>query len=41
MEQLLVLDKVWHKACLKCQECGVGLTLQNYKGFQKLPYCRA
>jgi hypothetical protein len=33
--------KVWHKGCFKCQECGMALSMKNYKGFNKLPYCNA
>ncbi|ESN95275.1 hypothetical protein HELRODRAFT_179618 [Helobdella robusta] len=40
-EELKCLDKTWHKMCFKCTECGMQLTLKNYKGFNKLPYCNA
>lgn len=40
-EELKCLDKVWHKMCFKCTECGMALTMKNYKGFDKLPYCSA
>lgn len=40
-EELKCLDKVWHKACFKCWECGMQLTMKNYKGYNKLPYCTA
>jgi hypothetical protein len=40
-EELKCLDKVWHKICFKCTECGMALTMKNYKGFNKLPYCSA
>ncbi|CAG0894739.1 unnamed protein product [Darwinula stevensoni] len=41
LEELKCLDKVWHKLCFKCQECGMSLNMRNYKGFNKLPYCEA
>jgi hypothetical protein len=40
-EELKCLEKVWHKACFKCQECNMTLSMRNYKGFDKLPYCGA
>ena len=36
----LVLQ-TWHKMCFKCWECGMALTMKNYKGFEKLPYCNS
>ncbi|CAG2108463.1 unnamed protein product, partial [Medioppia subpectinata] len=41
IEEVKCLDKVWHKLCFKCQECGMTLNMKNYKGFNKLPYCNA
>lgn len=41
VEELKCLEKVWHKVCFKCQECGMTLNMKNYKGFDKLPYCGA
>ena len=35
------LFQIWHKACFKCQECNMTLSMRNYKGFDKLPYCGA
>lgn len=40
-EELKCLDKVWHKGCFKCQVCNMTLTMKNYKGYDKLPYCNA
>ncbi|XP_037077130.1 LIM and SH3 domain protein Lasp-like [Pollicipes pollicipes] len=40
-EELKCLDKVWHKGCFRCWECGMALNMRNYKGFNKLPYCEA
>jgi hypothetical protein len=40
-EELKCLDKFWHKGCFKCWECGMTLTMKNYKGYDKLPYCSA
>ena len=36
-----ILFQIWHKACFKCQECNMTLSMRNYKGFDKLPYCGA
>ncbi|KAI0221526.1 LIM and SH3 domain protein F42H10.3 [Lamellibrachia satsuma] len=33
--------ETWHKTCFKCWECGMILNMNNYKGYQKLPYCNA
>ncbi|XP_076309041.1 LIM and SH3 domain protein F42H10.3-like isoform X2 [Tachypleus tridentatus] len=41
LEELKCLDKIWHKGCFKCQECGMTLNMKTYKGFNKLPYCNA
>jgi len=41
LEELKCLDKMWHKGCFKCQECGMTLNMRNYKGFNRLPYCTA
>ncbi|KAL3289087.1 hypothetical protein HHI36_003529 [Cryptolaemus montrouzieri] len=40
-EELKCLDKIWHKPCFKCKECGMALNMRNYKGFNKEPYCEA
>lgn len=40
-EELKCLDKVWHKGCFKCWECGMTLNMKNYKGYNKFPYCSA
>ncbi|XP_066258583.1 LIM and SH3 domain protein F42H10.3 [Euwallacea similis] len=40
-EELKCLDKVWHKLCFKCKDCGMALNMRNYKGFNKEPYCDA
>ncbi|RWS17431.1 LIM and SH3 domain protein F42H10.3-like isoform X1 [Dinothrombium tinctorium] len=41
IEEFKCLDKVWHKGCFKCQECGMALNMKTYKGYNKLPYCSA
>jgi len=41
IEELKCLDKIWHKGCFKCQECGMTLNMKSYKGFNKSPYCNA
>ncbi|CAH1106080.1 unnamed protein product [Psylliodes chrysocephalus] len=40
-EELKCLDKVWHKLCFKCKDCGMALNMRNYKGYNKEPYCDA
>ncbi|CAI5445389.1 unnamed protein product [Caenorhabditis angaria] len=39
IEELKCLDKVWHKQCFKCTVCGMTLSMKNYKGYDKRPYC--
>lgn len=41
MEKLNCLDKYWHKGCFSCEVCKMTLTMKNYKGYSKLPYCSA
>ncbi|KAJ7375417.1 LIM and SH3 domain protein 1 [Desmophyllum pertusum] len=41
MEKLNCLDKYWHKGCFSCEVCKMTLTMKNYKGYNKLPYCSA
>lgn len=41
IEELKCLDKVWHKGCFKCENCGMTLNMKNYKGYDKKPYCVA
>ena len=41
VEELKCLEKIWHKTCFKCQVCNMTLSMKNYKGFDKLPYCGA
>lgn len=31
--------QTWHKACFRCEECNLLLTMKSYKGYNKLPYC--
>lgn len=39
-EKLSCLDKPWHKGCFTCEVCNLKLTMKNYKGYNKLPYCQ-
>jgi len=39
LEELKCLDKVWHKQCFKCTQCGMTLSMKTYKGYEKKPYC--
>ncbi|VDP11813.1 unnamed protein product [Soboliphyme baturini] len=41
MEELKCLDQVWHKQCFRCTVCNMVLTMKNYKGYNKMPYCEA
>ncbi|XP_028332887.1 LIM and SH3 domain protein 1-like [Gouania willdenowi] len=38
-EKLNCLDKYWHKGCFSCEVCKMALSMNNYKGFDKKPYC--
>lgn len=40
VEKLNCLDKVWHKACFRCEVCNLKLTMNTYKGYNKMPYCK-
>lgn len=40
VEKLNCLDKVWHKACFRCETCNLKLTMNTYKGYNKMPYCK-
>uniref|UniRef100_A0AAY4B9V9 LIM and SH3 domain protein 1 n=1 Tax=Denticeps clupeoides TaxID=299321 RepID=A0AAY4B9V9_9TELE len=31
----------WHKGCFSCEVCKMTLNMNNYKGFDKKPYCNA
>ena len=31
--------QVWHKGCFRCTVCNMALSMKNYKGFDKMPYC--
>lgn len=41
VEKLSCLDKAWHKGCFSCEICKMTLTMKNYKGYDKKPYCTA
>ncbi|XP_053197925.1 LIM zinc-binding domain-containing Nebulette-like [Scomber japonicus] len=38
-EKINCLDKYWHKGCFSCEVCKMALSMNNYKGFEKRPYC--
>ncbi|XP_034050643.1 LIM and SH3 domain protein 1-like isoform X2 [Thalassophryne amazonica] len=46
-EKINCLDKIpfsfctqyWHKGCFSCEVCKMALSMNNYKGFEKKPYC--
>uniref|UniRef100_H2M818 LIM and SH3 domain protein 1 n=2 Tax=Oryzias latipes TaxID=8090 RepID=H2M818_ORYLA len=38
-EKINCLDKFWHKCCFSCEVCKMALSMKNYKGFEKRPYC--
>ncbi|XP_042628839.1 LIM zinc-binding domain-containing Nebulette-like isoform X2 [Cyprinus carpio] len=31
----------WHKGCFHCEVCKMTLNMNNYKGYEKKPYCNA
>ncbi|NXC47220.1 LNEBL protein, partial [Penelope pileata] len=31
----------WHKGCFHCEVCKMALNMNNYKGYEKKPYCNA
>ncbi|XP_061661238.1 LIM zinc-binding domain-containing Nebulette-like [Syngnathoides biaculeatus] len=40
-EKVSCLDKNWHKGCFHCEVCKMTLNMNNYKGYDKKPYCNA
>ncbi|MEE6466841.1 hypothetical protein FKM82_007070 [Ascaphus truei] len=40
-EKVNCLDKFWHKGCFHCDVCKMTLNMNNYKGYDKKPYCNA
>ncbi|KAM4688540.1 nebulette isoform 3-T3 [Discoglossus pictus] len=40
-EKVNCLDKFWHKGCFHCDVCKMALNMNNYKGYDKKPYCNA
>ncbi|XP_078519883.1 nebulette isoform X11 [Lissotriton helveticus] len=40
-EKVNCLDKYWHKGCFHCEVCKMTLNMNNYKGYEKKPYCNA
>ncbi|XP_069585640.1 nebulette isoform X4 [Ranitomeya imitator] len=40
-EKVNCLDKYWHKGCFHCEICKMTLNMNNYKGYDKKPYCNA
>ncbi|POI27688.1 hypothetical protein CIB84_008563 [Bambusicola thoracicus] len=40
-EKVNCLDKYWHKGCFHCEVCKMALNMNNYKGYEKKPYCNA
>ncbi|XP_077364975.1 LIM zinc-binding domain-containing Nebulette-like isoform X4 [Festucalex cinctus] len=40
-EKVSCLDKSWHKGCFHCEVCKMTLNMNNYKGYDKKPYCNA
>nr|KAF6392992.1 nebulette [Pipistrellus kuhlii] len=40
-EKVNCLDKYWHKGCFHCEVCKMALNMNNYKGYEKRPYCNA
>ncbi|XP_033854675.1 nebulette-like isoform X7 [Acipenser ruthenus] len=40
-EKVNCLDKYWHKGCFHCEVCKMTLNMNNYKGYDKTPYCNS
>jgi len=40
LDKLDLMNKLWHKKCLKCEVCKVMLTSGNYQGMNGKPYCK-
>ncbi|KAK1174060.1 LIM zinc-binding domain-containing Nebulette isoform X1 [Acipenser oxyrinchus oxyrinchus] len=40
-EKVNCLDKYWHKGCFHCEVCKMTLNMNNYKGYDKKPYCNS
>ncbi|KAM3823462.1 LIM zinc-binding domain-containing Nebulette isoform 3-T3 [Vipera latastei] len=34
-------EEYWHKGCFHCEVCKMALNMNNYKGYEKKPYCNA
>ncbi|XP_010116237.1 PREDICTED: LIM zinc-binding domain-containing Nebulette-like, partial [Chlamydotis macqueenii] len=34
-------EAYWHKGCFHCEVCKMALNMNNYKGYEKKPYCNA
>lgn len=41
LNQIMIpfFHQIWHKKCFKCAVCSMTLTMKNYKGYEKKPYC--
>ncbi|XP_062385245.1 nebulette [Sardina pilchardus] len=40
-EKINCLDKYWHRGCFHCEVCRMPLNMNNYKGYEKKPYCNS
>ncbi|XP_012683337.1 nebulette [Clupea harengus] len=40
-EKINCLDKYWHRGCFHCEVCRMSLNMNNYKGYEKKPYCNS
>ncbi|CAH8854520.1 unnamed protein product [Trichobilharzia szidati] len=40
-EVIRCFDQQWHRKCFRCQHCGMALSVSNYHGYDKKPYCTA
>lgn len=38
---LSIFLQYWHKGCFHCEVCKMTLNMNNYKGYEKKPYCNA
>ncbi|TNN15515.1 LIM and SH3 domain protein isoform 6 [Schistosoma japonicum] len=41
LEVIRCFDQIWHRRCFRCQHCGMALSICNYHGYDKKPYCAA
>jgi len=40
MEMLSACDKIWHKACFRCKQCDMVLSMKAFAAIEGDPYCK-